>query len=760
MTFNNLTNNLTFLMLNKQFKRTAIAHAICLTLVTPVLAQTAMPEPLVELPTVTVTASNEADVSDKSSNEPVSNSLTNINPLINNNPAVEISGFLNTPLSSIPMSIQAINHQQIQSLSAKRLADLNITDAAITDAYNVTGYYDYATIRGFVLDNKFNYRRDGLPINAETAIALNNKERVEILKGTSGIQSGTSSPAGLVNYVVKRPINEDSQQLTLELGSADNAGVAFDINRRFGRAGKNGLNVKEFGMRINAAVDKLNTPTDNTNGKSSLLAVALDWRVNPDSLLSFEVESSRHSQISVPALSLFGNRLPEANSIKNINNQPWSLPVVLNGTTGSLKFEQTIGTAAQGNWRWNAQLMTQRLKSDDRAAFPYGCSDISGDYYFNTYCPNGNYDLYDFSSFNERRKITVGQLGLSGTIKTGTIKHLINATILRSHYDERGNTGAYNFVGTTHFNTPTILAADPSLTYAYTNRDTKTTELSISDTVELSSRWTTWLGLRHTRLNTNTMRKQSSVNNTESFTTPWAAISYAVLPNLMAYVSHGQGTESNIVPNKSDYGTARGQYLATVRSQQSELGFKLTDKNITWSAAVFNTSRPFVLDTGSLYVLDGKQTHQGFEFATQTTMGAWDLGGSFAHTHAKISGVINRPELNGQAPVNVPKQVIRANIAYRFPDINGLTARAAVSYEGSRAALIGNTATVNIPGWKRLDAGLSYKTLVFNQKATWALDIDNLLNKQFFRESPTLYGHVYLVPQASRTVRLSLNVAF
>ncbi len=56
-----------------------------------------------------------------------------------------------------------------------------------------------------MLDQRYNYRREGLPITAETVIPLANKERIEILKGTSGIQAGTSSPGGLVNYVVKRP---------------------------------------------------------------------------------------------------------------------------------------------------------------------------------------------------------------------------------------------------------------------------------------------------------------------------------------------------------------------------------------------------------------------------------------------------------------------------------------------------------------------------------------------------------------------------
>lgn len=78
----------------------------------------------------------------------------------------------------------------------------------MSDAYNTEGYWDNLTVRGFVIDNRFNYRRDGLPINAETSIPLDNKAQIEVLKGTSGLQAGTSAPGGLVNYVVKRPLAE------------------------------------------------------------------------------------------------------------------------------------------------------------------------------------------------------------------------------------------------------------------------------------------------------------------------------------------------------------------------------------------------------------------------------------------------------------------------------------------------------------------------------------------------------------------------
>ena len=72
-------------------------------------------------------------------------------------------------------------------------------------------------MRGFVIDNRFNYRRDGLPINAETSIPLDNKVQIEVLKGTSGMQAGTSAPGGLVNFVVKRPTDAPLRRASLGL---------------------------------------------------------------------------------------------------------------------------------------------------------------------------------------------------------------------------------------------------------------------------------------------------------------------------------------------------------------------------------------------------------------------------------------------------------------------------------------------------------------------------------------------------------------
>ncbi len=654
----------------------------------------------------------------------------------------DITGFGDSPLQRTPISTTIIGTQQISEVGAKRLADVLKLDVSSSDAYNAIGYWDFATVRGFVLDNKFNYRREGLPISAETFIPLDNKERVEILKGTSGIQAGTSAPGGLINYAVKRPTARPLRAIKIEAAYAGSVSAAADLGGRFGIG-------DAFGYRLNLAAEKLNTPTPNTRGSRELAALAMDWRIGKDSLLEAEVEYSRRSQPSVPGLSLLGSTLPAANPRININSQPWSLPVELQGTTASLRFEQALNP----DWRWNAQLGTQRLKSQDRVAFPYGCGD-AGTGSCNAYYANGDYDLYDFRSENERRNTNAAQIQLKGKLDTAGIKHDLSFGILRSSYKERGEMNAYNYAGTVNLYAPTVVAANPDPLSDYTQRDNRSTELSISDAVQWNTKFSTWLGLRHTALNRST---SNSTPYSQSFNTPWAAIAYQAGLNTMLYASHGHGIESRVVPNLPAYGAQAGQTLPALRSRQTELGIKSSVSDVQWSLAWFNITRPLAVDTGSTVEFDGRQRHTGMEASAQTHVGAWQLGGSVSAIRATQQDALVNSALNGQRPTNVPQRIARANAGYRFASVPGLAAHGYLSHEGKRSVL--PDGSITLPAWTRVDATLSYGHKLAGAQATWTLGIDNLLNKQFFKESPFQFGHVYLFPQQQRTARIGLTVA-
>jgi iron complex outermembrane receptor protein len=711
---------------SSSFQRSSIAAAAWLV-AAHALAQTALaPTPPAQLDAVTVTGRAV--------------------------PAATVSGWGDIPLSKTPLQASVFTSEQLRDIGAQRLSDLVGIDPAVGDAYNSEGYYDFLTVRGYVLDNRFNYRRDGLPINAETAIPLDNKSRIEILKGTSGMQSGTSAPGGLVNYVVKRPLDTPLRSARLEWREPGAVIGAVDLSQRFGTD-------QAFGVRLNAAAAHLDPMVRNSKGERQLAALAADWRVSADTLLEAEVEWSHRSQPSQPGFSMLGDTVPAPGDPRlSLNNQPWSLPVVFDATTASLRLQQKL----VNDWKFIAHAATQRLRTDDRLAFPFGCTDTDGTYYADRYCPNGTYDLYDFRSENERRRSDDLDLSLQGKLKTGPVNHTLTTGVLFTRVRNRFQQQAYNYVGTGNVDGTLFTPSDPSLTDENTNRDERSTELYVRDAVAITERLTAWLGLRHTRLNRESVRTDGSRPSSyaKPFTTPWLALSYAFAPDQLVYASWGRGVESSVAPNRDRYTNANEVFTST--SRQAEVGVKGASEAFEWALTAFDIQQPVVADFGSCDVtnscttlLDGTKHHRGVEATGAWHRGAWTLRGGSQWLHARREGSAD-PSINGKQPFNVPALTLKLQAAYDVAAIPGLNLQSTLQHEGKRMVLPDNSAS--IPAFTTVNAALRYDTKLAGAQWIWRASIDNLFNKRAWRESPYEFSHVYLYPLAPRTLRLSVQV--
>ena len=142
------------------------------------------------------------------------------------------------------------------------------------------------------------------------------------------MQAGTSAPGGLVDLVVKRPLDAPLRSAFLEWRERGSVLGAVDISQRFGAD-------DAFGVRLNAGAEHIDPIVRNAKGNRNLLALAGDWRASAATLIEAEIENSHRSQPSVPGFSLLGDSVPAvADPHLNLNNQPWSLPVVFDATTG------------------------------------------------------------------------------------------------------------------------------------------------------------------------------------------------------------------------------------------------------------------------------------------------------------------------------------------------------------------------------------------------------------------------------------------
>jgi iron complex outermembrane receptor protein len=674
-----------------------------------------------------------------------------------------LSGFGDVPLAQSPLQAASFGAQRLADANVNRIGDLTRLDASLGDAYNAAGYWSILSVRGYTLDNRFNYRRDGLPINAETAIALDNKERLELLKGTSGIQAGSSAPGGLVNVVVKRPVAKQ-RSATLGWEAKGTLGTAIDIGDRAGRDGA-------FGWRINAAYQNLDPKVRDTQGHRSLLSLATDWQIGADTLIEAEIETSRQQQPSVAGYSMRGDVVPSASAIDttiNLNHQPWNKPVVLNGNTASLRWQQRLND----DWRLKAHAMAQRLKSDDRTAFPYGVYDANTyecAQWCDRFAPDGTFTYWQFVSDNERRSSDALDLSAGGRLQTGAVSHNVETGVLFTRYRGRFQDQIFDIAGTGRDDGSLETPPAPGFPDANTNRTERNTELYLRDAMRLGP-WSLWAGLRHTRMHRDSVRTSPASDGLretdygQTVNVPWLALAHQLTEQTMVYTSWGQGLESDVAPNRPRYSNA-GQALPALKSRQVEVGLKHASEHLDAALTLFDIDRPKTADLGScdidgscLHTTDGSQRHRGVEAQMTLRAGAWDglFGAMLLNAERRGS---SQPGVNGNRPENVPQATLRLGLNYRVAAVPGLVLQSSLVAEGNRVVLPYDT-SVTIPGWAKLDLAARWVQQIAGSDVTWRVGVDNATDRQAWKESPYQFGHVYLYPLAPRTWRASTQVSF
>jgi iron complex outermembrane receptor protein len=639
------------------------------------------------------------------------------------NPSTDaaVTGF-DAPLARTPIQATVVDDDLLRDLGALNLDAITSLDASVSDAYNSDGYWTFLTVRGFVIDNRLNYRRDGLPINAETSLPLANKESVEVLKGTSGLQAGVSSPGGLVNLVVKRP-DVDLRRVTVFAEQEGTVGTSLDWSQRFGTQ-------REFGARLNVETARLDPQVRDLVGHRHSISLATDWRPAAGTSLEVEWETSHQSEPSQPGFSLLGDTLPSPHAIDprtNLNDQPWSLPVVLQGNTGSIRWRQRLDDA----WTFELHAGTQRLVSNDRVAFPYG-------YYYDPvnylcdpcdrFTSDGRFTIWDFRSEDERRHTNAVDASLQGRFATGPVRHDLTAGAMDWSYLGRFNDETYNIAGVGTIDGSTIVPPSPEPTSPNTDLTERTLELYARDHAELGAGWAAWAGLRHTRVHRESYPTPAgdpteATDYRQSFTTPWLALSKALTPADLVYASWGEGIQSDVTPNVGAY-VHPGQALPEQVSRQWELGFKHAEGHTQWGIDAFDVRQPQFTDvnTGTddapalVRELDGNVRVRGLEAATESRWGAFTLRASALWQRARREGAAD-PAANGLRPANVPERAIKGLVGYDVASIPGLHFSVAMDHQGDRAVLPDDS--VNIPAWTQWDLGARYTQSLASATLVW-----------------------------------------
>ncbi|MDB5918004.1 MAG: TonB-dependent receptor [Massilia sp.] len=669
-----------------------------------------------------------------------------------------IGGFVEAPLLQTPASITVIDRQQMQDFSIRNSSDAMKFDASVSDAYNAVGYAENFSIRGFNLDNTSSYRKDGIAIPGDTQIPLENKERIEVLKGLAGLQAGVATPGGIVNYVTKRPTSTDLRSATVEVRERGTLYGSVDLGGRFAD--------KRFGYRLGAAAEKLRSYVKGADGERQFVSGAFDWQITPDALLQLDVDYQHKSQLTAPGYQLIrGVALPTGISqTMLLNDQPWAKPVDTTSTNAGLRFEYRFNDA------WNATVSMNKhwFKRDDYTAFPYGCSN-EGDGFYPGYCSNGDYDVYDYRSLGEKKSPFGAQAMLHGKFATGAIGHQLTlGTSLFTRSDEAGKY-VYDYVGTSNiYHNMLVPPSSKQTGPVFERRSENERALFAQDIVTLSPQVKLHTGLRYVQVKRDEYIRDKATegvanaprfyaHSDESFVLPSLALVVSLNPDWNVYGALTHGLEhGGIAPIQT---TNQNTALAPSRSKQFEVGVKgAIGNDVTVAAALFQIRKGHEFtNAANTFVRAGDETHRGLELSAEGKINTGlRYGVSLLALHTEQQGT-GQPDFDGKRVTDVPNFRSSAWVEYAVPQVAGLKVNAAWQYSGEKAFDLANT--VNVPGYHLFDVGASYATRLAGAATTLRFGVNNVFDKFYWRDvTPALGG--YLLTGAPRTFRASAQFDF
>jgi iron complex outermembrane receptor protein len=683
---------------------------------------------------------------------------------------VQAGNFRGARQLDTPLTINVIPNTLIQSQQAQGLLDALRNTAGVSPAQTTVTVYSNIAIRGINVENRGNYRLNGvLPIVNLVDLPLEDKDRVEALKGASALYYGFTTPAGIINLTMKRPTPEEYVAATVFGNDFGALGGHLDYGNSWG----------PLGARINAVYGSVDSGIDNTRGHRSLLSAAFDFKPTDNVTVSLDAEHIL-KQVNEPGVYRY-LRLPAATTT-NLYPQV-QLPPLLDPKTN-------FGPDWASNRAEERNLLTAvNWKISPAWAFSvsYGTSHLVRDRHFNTidldsYGPttNGNGTLSigmqpgaTFDNSNYRAEI-------AGAIDTFGIKHelLIGASQNIRDAFNSANT-AVTCPGATQAS-PRVPCRQnifdpvdiPETAFPVrTGTQARINDIGyyLFDRMEIT-RWLQVLGgvrkADYTETNLDTGAK--------TFASKPTSISYGAVIKpwdwFSIYGTYIEGLEST--PGAPVTAANFGTTLPPTESEQREAGIKIqVAPGLLAQAAFFNIERGSAFVNGqNVYVLDGRARFRGEELSlTGEVTKDWSvyLTGQFLDaeqisgadtvvtTNPMTGAVTVTPTVVGRVIENTPKRTFSLASEYRFNGVmNGFAVNAASYYVSERAINAFNNAF--IPSYTLFDVGASYTGSLYGNDMTVRVTGQNVADKKYFSST----GAGIIAQGPPRVIKFSVETKF
>jgi len=679
------------------------------------------------------------------------------------------------PLLLAPVSATVVTRDLMTDQFTRVLSDVVKNDASIGEDYAPVGYYGDFEIRGFPIDLATGLQINGMVIAGEQDVPLENKERVEFLKGIAGLESGVTTAGGLIDYVTKRP----ALVKTFE-AATDHRGSAFgtvDLGRLFGAA-------KQGGVRANLAGEDIRSYVNHADGWRAVGSAAADWKLTSTTHMQGDFEFQHKTERSVSGYQLLGGtEVPDLKRVYPSNmlgEQSWSKPNIFDVFNTSVRVDQDL----PAGWKAFGSASLSHSLIDDNVAYAYGSGDNNGNsvcanspnapiYFF---CPDGTYAVSDYRNPNELRIDAQAEAIVSGHLKTGPITHDLTGggSIFRRSV-QQPSAAVYTYVGSENIYQPDVALpieidpstglpdkAGPQVLYV----DSHQAAGIVQDRVHLPGHIQLLAGGRFDSLRDHNY--SGNLNTDKSIWLPQYSATYTPLSTLTLYGSYS--VMLSLGPQAPFWTTNGSQFLAPYYTRQAEVGAKYEPgQRILLTTAVFRARAPFFypkLDaTGAnpTFLSQGHELHDGIELGAQGKAANWLRLSATAAAISAQSQDTGTASFDGKQVINVPH--VRTAV---FADVS--MPRLRILRDGEFHWMPGWSYTsrkeatrddaISVSGYNLFNLGARYAPGGEQGHLSYRFYADNLFNKRYWKDTGANYGDTFVHLGAPATVRLSAQYRF
>lgn len=620
-----------------------------------------------------------------------------------------------TPMSVTVLPGSLLVNQQIKTVND---ALRNLPSVTIRDQQGME--VSRPQSRGFVSTIDQNTRIDGMNVIGTTAIPAENLGSIQVLNGLAGSLYGPETPAGVFNYVLKRPTAEPLARFIANYDSQSIFTAQIDLG---GPAGQQG---SPLGYRLDAVHGEGEGYADGSRSNRTLLSGALDYRINASTVVE-----TNFSHYDTHVTGLPGSVVYFGQSGSTV------LPRALDPTTPGLG-QRGAGTDLRSD------MALAKVKHDFGNGWTFEVGALYENAIRNLWGITNTFtnDVGDYKvtkNFNAIPRYTI----LSNTARLNGHFRLFGTDNDLSIGSNGFSDMRYSYrnsiavpLGGGNIADPVLFppVATPANGGRYRSGILREQSLVLGDTMHFNDQWAaqavvsaSWLLSQGFNKSGATTKSQSS----DGQISPTLSVIYTPTGALTAYATWARSVEPG---DQAPAGTANANtFLSPYHDKQYETGVKYAVSNhLLLTAAAFYMTRPLAqTDAASnVFAVVGTQRNRGVELFAQGELapGLSALGG-ITYVDPRVEGS-QVPGGNDKLVVGVPKAKADLSLDYHPAFWHGVALTGAAHFQSRRAAA--NTNNSFAPAFATFDLGARYTTLLGQHAFTVRAGVVNVTDRHYF----------------------------